>query len=627
MKRDWKLVLLALAIALSAGLVRASVTGSISGTINDPTGAVIPGATVIALNTETGIKTSTQANDSGFYSLPALPVGHYDVLIQAAGFQEYRQIGLVLDVNTALRLDATLKVGGLNQEVEVSATAVHVETTNTQMGEVIGTSKMTGLPLNGRSYTDLLALQPGVAPASSGESGAISVSGDLNPGGQSVSGQRESANGFMINGGSAEEKLYMAAGIIPNLDSIAEFRILTNDADAEYGNYSGGLVNAITKSGTNQFHGSGFDFVRNPHLDARNFYSPTRAILHQNQFGGTIGGPILRNKVFFFTDYQGTRQVQGVDTGLIPVPTSADRGGNLSDQAATLVSANAGVNGAAWANVLSQELGYPVTAGEPYFTYTPPTPAGGPPAQPVLCTSAAQGCVFPNAVIPQSVFTAPTKALMPYIPLPNYLGAYFTTSAYDDTLRDDKGGNRIDANTRLGMLSAYYFIDDYALINPYGGASVPGFSASNNGRAQMMNFGITKSFGASSVNELRLIYMRDVNWSGVPIGGLGVSLASQGFTGIYPNAPQQQGVESVGFNNFSIGAANGPLYTWDNTYQLLDNFSKVKGTHTLKFGGNFSYDQVTFTFPLAYNGGFWFNGSETGLDFADFLIGAPAPIS
>jgi len=222
-------------------------------------------------------------------TLPALPAGHYDVQIQAAGFQEYRQTGLVLDVNTALRFDATLKVGGLNQEVEVSATAVHVETSNTQMGEVIGTTKMTGLPLNGRSYTDLLALQSGVAPASSGESGAISVSGDLNPGGQSVTGQRESANGFMINGGSAEEKLYMAAGIIPNLDSIAEFRILAIDADAEYGNYSGGLVNAITKSGTNQVHGSGFDFLRNPHLDARNFYSPARAILHQNQFGGTIG--------------------------------------------------------------------------------------------------------------------------------------------------------------------------------------------------------------------------------------------------------------------------------------------------------------------------------------------------
>ena len=176
----------------------------------------------------------------GLYSFPALAAGHYEVRIRATGFQEYRQTGLVLDVNTAQRVDAALVVGGVSQEVNVTATSVLVETSNTQMGEVIGGSKMTTLPLNGRSYTDLLALQPGVAPASSGEGSGYYVSGNLNPGSISVSGQREAANGFMVNGGSAEEKLYNAAAIIPDLDSIAEFRILTNHADAEYGNYSGG---------------------------------------------------------------------------------------------------------------------------------------------------------------------------------------------------------------------------------------------------------------------------------------------------------------------------------------------------------------------------------------------------
>ncbi|HEV2380451.1 MAG TPA: hypothetical protein VG206_11730 [Terriglobia bacterium] len=203
------------------------------------------------------------------------------------------------------------------------------------MGQVIGITKMTALPLNGGSYTDLLGLQPGVVLVSSGEGGGNNVSGDLNPGQLSISGQRESANGFIINGGSAEEKLYMAAAIIPNLDSIAEFRILTNNADAEYGNYAGGLINAITKSGTNDFHGDAFEFLRNPHLDSRNFYSPTLAVPHQNQFGGR-GGPILRNKMFFFLDYQGTRMVQGVDSGLIPVPSMADRQGDLSDLATKL---------------------------------------------------------------------------------------------------------------------------------------------------------------------------------------------------------------------------------------------------------------------------------------------------
>jgi len=599
------LATLALVFLLGAGFVWGSITASISGTVTDPTGAVIPGASVTAHNTETGIDNSTQTNTRGFYSFPALPAGKYEVSIKANGFQEYRETGLVLDVNTALRVDAALRVGAVSQYVEVSATAVHVETSNTQMGEVIGGTKITTIPLNGRAYTDLLALQPGVAPASSGEGGGISVSGNLNPGSLSISGQRETANGFMVNGGSAEEKLNMAAGIVPNLDSIAEFRILTNNADAEYGNYAGGLINVITKSGTNQYHGSAFEFMRNPHLDARNFYSPERGVLHQNQFGGTAGGPIRHDKVFFFSDYQGTRMVQGVDTGLISVPSTADKTGNLADVADQLTGT---VNGGFWANNLSQRLGYAVTSGEPYY-------ASG-------CASRAQ-CVFPNAVIPQSAFTAPTKALMKYITDPNS-GPYFTTSAYKETLSDNKGSARLDVNTRLGMLSGYYFLDDYVHINPYGGASLPGFSSSENGRAQMINLGITKSFGPNSVNELRLVYMRDINFAGFPVGGLGVSLASQGFTGIYPSAPQQQGVEAVGFNNFSIGAANGITRFFDNTYHITDNFSKVIGTHTLKFGGAFSYDQVTENAAIGLNGMFFFDGVETGNDFADFLIGAPA---
>jgi hypothetical protein len=595
---------LVLVLLLGTGLAWGSVTASISGTVMDASGAVIPRASVVAVNTQTGIQTSTQTNADGFYSFPALPAGHYDIHITATGFQEYGQTGLVLDVNTAVRVDATLKVGTATQRVEVSAATVQVETSNTQMGEVIGGTKMTSLPLNGRSYTDLLALQPGVAPVSSGEGGGNSVSGDLNPGQLSISGQRESANGFMINGGSGEEKLYMAAAIIPDLDSIAEFRILTNNADAEYGFYSGGMVNVLTKQGTNQFHGDAFEFLRNPHLDARNFYSPERGVLHQNQFGGTFGGPILHDKLFFFTDYQGTRLVQGVDSGLIAVPSAQDRTGDLSDVASSLTGK---VAGSGWASTLSQELGYPVTGGEPYYT-----PG---------CTTSSQ-CVFPNAVVPQSAFTTPTNNLLKYIPLPNS-GAYYTTSAFKGTLRDDKGSARLDANTRLGMISGYYFIDDYVQLSPYAVSSLPGFAASNNGRAQMFNVGITKSFGPSSVNELRLNYMRNVPFSNAPAGGLGVSLASQGFTGIFPMAAQDQGVMTTYFNNYSIGASSSFLELYDNTYQVLDNYSKVVGTHTLKAGGSFSYDQVYYKFHYALNGLFSFNGQETGFDFADFLIGAP----
>ncbi len=228
-------------------------------------------------------------------------------------------------MNSALNIDAALQVGEASDVATVVENQLHVETTSTQMGEIITGAQMTAVPLNGRSYTDLLALQPGVAPVTSITSDTVqdvgasvlSPSGDLNPGTISINGQREFANSFIVNGSDVEEDVNMAAAIIPNLDSIAEFRILTNNFDAEYGEFSGGQINVATKSGTNAFHGDVFEFSRNTNLDARNYFSPARGAFDQNQFGGTVGGPIRKNKIFFFGDYQGTRLTQGVDSGQI----------------------------------------------------------------------------------------------------------------------------------------------------------------------------------------------------------------------------------------------------------------------------------------------------------------------
>src|SRR5579863_6504446 len=304
-----RLLLVALVIGVLAPLAWGAVTGRISGTVKDPTGAVVPNAQVTALETQTGIKTVTKADSAGFYSFPSLPVGHYDLEVRASGFKDFKQTGLILDVNTALLLDIPLQLGEASQEVTVNAAAVQVETTNTQMGEVISDVKMTTVPLNGRSYTDLLALQPGVTPVSSGQYGALGVSGNLNPGSMSVNGQREAANGFMVNGGNVEEGAFNGTSVIPNLDSIAEFRIITNNFDAEYGNYSGGQVNVVTKGGTNSFHGDVFEFNRNTALNARNYFATSIPKFIQNQFGGTVGGPIKKDSTFFFADYQGTRQL------------------------------------------------------------------------------------------------------------------------------------------------------------------------------------------------------------------------------------------------------------------------------------------------------------------------------
>ena len=481
------------------------------------------------------------------------------------------------------------------------------------MGEIIGGVKMTTLPLNGRAYTDLLALRPGVVAVNAGTYSSQAVSGNLNSGNLSVGGQRESANGFVVNGGSVQESTSMGTSIIPDLDSIAEFRIITNNGEAEYGNYAGAQVYVVTKSGTNQLHGSGFEFLRNSDLDARNFYSSDRGILRQNQFGGTVGGPIRHEEVFFFGDYQGMRRTIGVDSGKVSVPSPAERSGDFSAVADQLTGPTENgvykgpvVNGGYWANQLSKALGYPVTPGEPYYT--------------TGCTSSSQ-CVFPNGQIPQSAWAAPVKNLMQYIPLPD-LGPDFVTSAYPDTLRDDKWSGRIDANTAAGMISGYYFWDNYNHLNPNTSGNVPGFSFSTVGRAQNFNLGDTKSFGPTSINEFRVNYVRNSFTTDKPVGGVGPTLSSQGFTGIVPGGVQ--GVEPVGFNTFSIGINTGYSAQTNNTYQVLDNFSKVVGTHTLKFGANYHYDQITqygFSFR---NGDFTFDGTETGIDFADFLIGAPA---
>jgi carboxypeptidase family protein/TonB-dependent receptor-like protein len=621
--RSLWLVVITFSLLLSASLW-AGERGRISGTIRDASGAVIAGAHVTVTNDETGLSRTTITDDSGAYTVVDLPVGRYDIFVENKGFRPYRRTGAALNVNSALLIDAKLELGKDTQEITVEESAVHAETADTQMGEVITGKKMTAVPLNGRSYTDLLALQPGVTPATSLTSetqqdvgvSALSPSGGLNPGTISINGQREFANAFIVNGSDTEEDVNSGTAIIPNLDSIAEFRILTASYNAESGEYSGGQVNVVTKSGTNEFHGNAFEFLRNTDLDAKNFFSPERGIFQQNQFGGTFGGPIVRKKLFFFLDYQGTRMKQGIDTGLIAVPTAQDRSGNLSDVAGTLTGV---VNGQYWAGLLSQKLGYAVTPGETYYT------AG--------CTSSSQ-CVFPNATIPTSAWSAPAKNLLQYIPQPNAGVNTFSTSAENEILGDDKGATRVDYESQWGLISLYYFLDQYSLNNPYpvaqSGASVPGFNALNTGRAQLFSVGDTKTLGSSMVNEFHVSFLRANNDLGQPEGGKGVSLASQGFVtgtgtpGIVPLNPAGEGVENIVFNAFSIGTNANELKQVNNTYQVLDNFSKVLHDHTLRFGGEFHYDQVN-TDPIAqFNGNFLFTGSETGSDFADFLLGIPS---
>lgn len=612
-------LLMASVLLCSSGL--AATGGSILGLVQDASGGVMPDVTVVARNSATGVELKTVTNAAGFYAFPTLPSGRYELRVERAGFKPYLQTGLDVTANAALRIDIRLMVGAHTETMIVTESVTQVETANTHIGDLISGTKMTGIPVNGRSYTDLLALQPGVTPVSTKQPNAVVMSGcatappsgDLNPGDMSVSGQRETANGFVVNGSSVQEDFNMFAAVIPNLDSIQEFRVLTSNFDAEYGNFSGGQVVVTTKSGTNQLHGSAFEFLRNTNLSARNFFAPSRAKYDRNQFGGTLGGPLRKDKGFFFVDYQGTRMTRGVDTGLISVPSAMNRAGNFSDIASALTGT---VHGQNWADRLTQKLGYTVTPGEPYY-------APG-------CTSTAQ-CVLPGATIPQRAWSTPAKNLLPYIPTPNQGTRMFTTSAYDQVLRDDKGAARADLNTRWGALSAYYFSDDYTFDNPYptgqAGANVPGFNALSLGRAQMATLALTTTLGPSAINELRLSYMRTANNVGQPVGGVGPSLVSQGFVdeqgnpGIVPLAPKIEGIENIAFNDFTIGVNITGVVQANNTYQWSDNFSKVAGRHLLKFGANAHFNQINIAPNATYNGTFMFQGTETGSDFADYLLG------
>ena len=630
---------------LSPGLLRADVTGSINGVVHDPSQAAVKGVRITITNTQTNLSLATTTADDGSYRFLALPVGTYNLSAAIAGFQQYNQTGIVLQVNDQLRIDITLKVGSINEQVTIAANAAQVETESTQLGDVIDSKKMLALPLNGRSYLDLLGLQAGVAPTTAGTIGGDRpVSGYLsNVGNISVNGQRETANAFLVNGGDVSEGRNLGAGLVPNLDSVEEFRLITNSFDAEYGKFSGAVMNAITKSGTNGFHGDVFEFMRNDALDAQNYFfsGQPKTELRQHQFGFTAGGPFWKDKLFWFTDYQGTKIVQGAEVSNVAVPSAAQLGGQFDPTTLTgLVDGGPGGAGSCppsaapcsdWATTLSNRLGYTVKGpnpstgylGEPYWVSGCNT----------LADAQAGTCVFPGGVIPKAAWSPAAAGILPYIPAPNNANGTYSNNSQRNTVNDNKIGERVDFNNRkTGNWSFYYHYDDSTVNSalPSGGASVPGFPAVTLTRAQEFVLSNTKTIGTNAVNEARITFFRTSTHLDNPSGGQ-ASLASLGFVtgvgtlGIIPDATPgfPEYVPQVYFNNFAIGTPSLITFQPNNTYMASDGFSKIMGRHTLKFGGEFRYMQVNERNLASQDGAFVFDGTVTGVDFADYLIGAP----
>jgi len=633
-------------ILLLSSPLLGDVTGTIRGTVSDPSGAVIPGATVRLHNPLTGFKRLASSDSAGYYQFLAVPVGDgYEVSVDAKGFKVAVLAGIKLLVNQVYQADFRLEVGTVAERVQVTAASVQVETTSTQLGDVISDNKMTALPLNGRSYTDLLGLQAGVVALQSNIAthGQQDPSGDLFAGNLSVNGSREMGEQFLVNGTDVEEPKNNGAAVIPTLDSIQEFRILTNTFDAEYGHFGGAVVNVITKSGTNDLHGAVYEFLRNNALDSRNFFAlnqhnvqtgqelPGTAIgsLKQNMFGGAMGGPIRKNRLFFFADYQGTRNVTGVSTGVINVPSAQERTGDFSDVGVTGYAALTGtVRGSntpglhTMPETLTQRLGYTVLGGEPYWV----------PGCNTLADAQAGMCVFPGQVIPQAAWSPVPKATLKFIPLPTgTLGAgtpYFSTTSNKATLRDDKFGLRFDLNSqRAGSWAFYYHFDDATSFDPYAGGNVGGFGATTPVRSQNVSVSNTRNFGANSVNVARLSFTRMATDGATATQGLG-PINSFGFVqgglGIIPGAGVQ-GLPPIGLNQLGVnlGIPYLDVASYDNSFQAQDSYSRVVGRHTIKLGGEFRNYQIPDRYLAIQNGDFTFYGNETGNDFADFLLGAP----
>lgn len=637
--RKARLAILVLLLGLASSSLFAATTGSISGTVTDAQGAVIPNARVELRDTLTGVVQTIVTDSAGFYNFPSLPLGHYDVTIQKDGFEKFVQTQIVIDVDSQRRVDAALKLGNVQEQVTVTSTQAAVDTETAEMGEVIDSKEIAEIPLDGRSYTDLMALQPGVAPIQTQMYSTVAPSNSDNNGLGSIAGAQDVHSGFVVNGANVVDGAGEGTFLIPNLDSIAEFRIITNNAGAEYGGYAGGMVNVITKSGTSQFHGDAFEYLRNGDMNSTGEFAVTGPTLHQNIFGGTVGGPIpfTHKKLFFFGDYQGRRLSDNGGGIKSDVLSDADRTGDLSDEQGQFINNPKTVASPYMAQLLSDRLGYTVQQGEPYYF------ANSDGTSPCLSHDPNTGCVFPGAsttdvgpIIPQSAWDPVAKSAMQFIPKANGTDASngkadYTSPNDKTTLTDDKAAARVDANTRFGTVWGYFH------INPWDNPSPPtfgndfvGFTNDTTGKAQLYVAGLTTPIGSTAVNTFTASYTRNKNITGAT-GGLdvGAQFSTMGFAspangGPYEEAPTQyQNWPSFGIFGASVGPQIAIVTQYNNVYEGQEDFTKVIKTHSLKVGAQYLWQQVDLAHANnGSNGAYYMTGHTTGFSFGDSFIGA-----
>jgi Carboxypeptidase regulatory-like domain/TonB dependent receptor len=563
------------------------ITGSIHGTVVDPSGAVITAATVAAKQTETGLTRSATTDHAGTYVLLELPVGHYQLQVEAKGFQTYIQQGIILGVNETATVPVRLAVGAETQQVQVQADAQLIQSSVTSLGKTVTEREVLDLPLNGRNFTQLGLLQPGVVPLTPG----LSEAGGSLRAGQSyaVNGQRPESNNFLIDGANNFNGVDGGFVLKPPVDAITEFRILTHNANAEFGNALGSTTNIITRSGTNRFHGALWEFFRNDIFDATNYFAAKTEPLKQNQFGGTFGGPIRKDKTFFFAYYEGFHNRQG-QTQSSTVPSLAERQGDFS------AICPEGFTGG-FCNNPNHQL-FNVFLNQPYI-----------------------GNQYPVATQTNPV----SQNLLQFFPLPNNGTNVFTST---QVLREDsnQGGVKVDHYlTPSDILNFRYSIIDGTQFNPIptSGASVPGFPVGQDQRAQNFVVQETHTFSPSLIGVFRASYLRNKFLFGLHINP--TSPASLGFK-YTPSLEAAVGPPSIQVSGYTtIGnPITGPRDTFENAFDYSGALSRVHGRHELKFGGGYQHLQINALQGIASNGFYVFAGFPVVPDaFASFLFGQP----
>ena len=563
------------------------ITGSIRGTVQDPSSALVQNASVSAQQDETGLKRTAMTDPSGGYVLLELPVGHYELRVEAKGFQKYIQQGITLNVNQTAIIPIHLAVGAESQVLEVMADAQLIQGTVTSLGKTVSEREVLDLPLNGRNFTQLGLLQPGVVPLTPG---LAEAGGSLRAGqAYAVNGQRPESNNFLIDGANNFNGVDGGFVLKPPVDAITEFRILTHNASAEFGQSLGSTTNIITRSGTNRFHGALWEFLRNDVFDATNYFAATTEPLKQNQFGVTFGGPIRKDKTFFFAYFEGFRNRQG-ETDSSTVPSVAERQGDFS------AICTAGFTGG-FCNDQNQQL-FNVFLNQPY----------------------------PNNQYPVDTQTNPiTQNLLQYIPFPNNGLNVFTST---QIVRQDsnQGGVRVDHYlTPSDILNFRYGVIDGTQFNPIptSGASVPGFPVGQDQRAQNFVAQQTHTFSRSVIGVFRFSYLRNKFLFGEHINN--TTPASLGFqytpsleAAVGPPSIQVAGYTTIG------NPITGPRDTFENAFDYSASLSWVHGRHELKFGGGYQHLQVNALQGIATNGFYVFAGFPVVPDaFASFLFGQP----